>query len=44
MLSRTLRVMFEAKTTIYYKLSIFLHIALFLVHFNSFEVICSQGL
>ena len=32
------------QTTIYQKLSTFLHFTLFLSYFNSFEVICSQTL
>ena len=44
MLSKTLRVMFKVKQQFTKNHLLFLHIALFLVHFNSLEVIRSQSL
>ena len=44
MLSKTLGVMFKVKQ-LFTKIYVFLlHIMLFLIHFNSFEVICCQSL
>ena len=44
MLSRTLGVMFYVKQIFAKNYLLVLHITLFLVHFNSFEVIRSQSL
>ena len=44
MLSRTLGVMFKVKQLFTKNYLLLLQIVLFLVNFNSFEVICSQSL
>ena len=44
MLSRTLDVMFKVKQLFTKNYPLLLHITLFLVHFNSFDVIHSQSL
>ena len=44
MLSRTLGIMIQVKYLFTKNFLLFLHITLFLVHFNSFEVVRSQRL
>ena len=43
MLARTLDVIFKVKQLFTINYLLHLHITLFLVHFNSFEIICSQS-